>query len=503
MIVDCVPPPRIVDDINLGSIALPRPPLKTTAADCAVQGGTYEIGEPEWTLKVWMPLAEKGDPEAQYHVAEVYERGTARGPDPERAAIWYERAALQHHRPAAANLARLYERGLGVPEDWIAALRWQQQAAMVSDVSDELAHTQAALERLEQRQRALQQELDRLEPQRPRDRGAARPAPVQTAMAVSGSAAETRLVDVAAEGASDDAKAAELVRELANLQRQTPVLRAKIRELVKQQVLRDSAASQIAAKLSPTDLRQRLGKYYALVIGNENYLEWSKLETPIRDAEALQTLLEQRYGFEKPVEIVADGDFASTLDKLDAVRRRINAQAERGESVNFLLFFAGHGASQYPLRGHWIPIDGPREFSSRWISDTQVAEQLRAMKARQILVIADSCYASTLASRGIVLPDARPTVDALIKEHPRMVMASGGDQPAYEPTGAEHSLFARALLDVLREHHGMLTGDAVFRALAPRVRRAAEKLGVQQEPRYLPILDSDHDSGDFVLVATD
>src|SRR5262249_49895882 len=148
----------------------------------------------------------------------------------------------------------------------------------------------------------------------------------------------------------------------------------------------------------------------------------------------------------------------------------------------------GHGAHKYPIRGHWIPIDGPKEFSWQWISDTQIAEQLRAMKARQILVIADSCYASTLAARGVLVEPRAQTLEALVKEHPRMVLASGGDRPVYEPVGATHSVFAQALIDVLREHHGMIRGEELFRQTEPRVQREAARLGVEQRPQYLPIL---------------
>ena len=84
-----------------------------------------------------------------------------------------------------------------------------------------------------------------------------------------------------------------------------------------------------------------------------------------------------------------------------------------------------------------------------------------------------------------------------------MVLASGGDRPVYELIGATHSIFARALIDVLRENNGMLRGEDLFRQIEPRVQQDAAGLGIVQQPQYLPILDSDHESGDFVLVATD
>ncbi len=526
LIVDCLPPPRMVTDPNLGVVALPRPPLKTTASDCLEQGGQYDTSDPRWPLKVWTPAAERGDAEAQYHVGEVYERGLEAGPEFARAARWYRRAAEQTHRPAAANLARLYERGLGVRLDWAEALRWYQLASGIEDPRTSLEQTEEFLRKVERRHQELQDELERLrQPNRGPHSGD--PPTVRYASlylswesltrALSpGNAAEKinpnggrRTTPPLAQHLRTEQEAEkridEILEELRSLEAQSPQLRARIATLMKRALAeaRQATPAAAASTLDPASVRRALGKYYALVIGNENYLEWPKLETPISDAMALRQILEERYGFEKPVEVVEDGRAQTILDKLDEVRRLVNAQAESAGPVNVLLFYAGHGAHRYPIQGHWIPIDGPREFSSRWIADTQIAEQLRAMKARQILVIADSCYASTLAARGVLIESRSPTLAALVNERPRMVLASGGDRPVYEPIGAQHSIFARALVDVLRENHGMIMGEDLFRRIEPRVRREAARLGVEQQPQYLPILDSDHESGDFVLVAAD
>lgn len=83
----------------------------------------------------------------------------------------------------------------------------------------------------------------------------------------------------------------------------------------------------------------------------------------------------------------------------------------------------------------------------------------------------------------------------MLTERPRMVLGSGGDLPVYEPTEAQHSILARTLLDVLRMSHPIDRGDDLFRRLEPRVRQDTARLGVAQRPAYLPILDSDHESG--------
>src|SRR5690606_35811957 len=58
--------------------------------------------------------------------------------------------------------------------------------------------------------------------------------------------------------------------------------------------LKPKAASQ-AGKSVPSDLK--LGNYYALIIGNNNYDHYPKLETALNDARETRKVLQEKYGF--------------------------------------------------------------------------------------------------------------------------------------------------------------------------------------------------------------
>jgi hypothetical protein len=73
------------------AFALPQPD-----AEAAYARGDYATA-----FKIWLPLAEQGSPEAQRHVASMYERGEWVAQDPQAAAEWYSRAADQSARDAA------------------------------------------------------------------------------------------------------------------------------------------------------------------------------------------------------------------------------------------------------------------------------------------------------------------------------------------------------------------------------------------------------------------
>gem|GEM_PF-2833366 len=74
-------------------------------------------------------LARAGDAEAQATLGWIYETGRGVVRDPARAALWYERAALQGNALAQYALAELYSRGRGVPRDDDAAARLYRAAA--------------------------------------------------------------------------------------------------------------------------------------------------------------------------------------------------------------------------------------------------------------------------------------------------------------------------------------------------------------------------------------
>jgi hypothetical protein len=65
---------------------------------------------------------------------------------------------------------------------------------------------------------------------------------------------------------------------------------------------------------------------------------------------------------------------------------------------------------------------------------------------------------------------------------------------------SRHSLFARALLDVLEETKGIMTGDGLYTAVQARVVYRSQKLKFDQTPFYTGLAHAGHEGGDFLLV---
>lgn len=77
------------------------------------------------TAFAWLLRAsERGHPEAQYELGQMYAQGLGTAQDFGHALQWYQQAALQGHAKAQFNLGFLHAHGQGVEQDWVKAYEW-------------------------------------------------------------------------------------------------------------------------------------------------------------------------------------------------------------------------------------------------------------------------------------------------------------------------------------------------------------------------------------------
>lgn len=99
------------------------------AADFEKGLTAYDRGDYATAFSEWRPLAEQGNPDAQYNLGVLYDQGQGVPQDESEAAIWYRRAAAQGDAVAQAMLASMYDHGRGVPQDSYQAMAWYRQVA--------------------------------------------------------------------------------------------------------------------------------------------------------------------------------------------------------------------------------------------------------------------------------------------------------------------------------------------------------------------------------------
>ncbi|CBY81047.1 hypothetical protein AO053_09715 [Haemophilus influenzae biotype aegyptius] len=89
----------------------------------------YEQSDYQTAFKLWLPLAEQGDAQAQGGLGMMYERGLGVKQDYFKAVNWYRKAAEQGDADAQLNLGMMYAIGRGVKQDDVESVKWFRKAA--------------------------------------------------------------------------------------------------------------------------------------------------------------------------------------------------------------------------------------------------------------------------------------------------------------------------------------------------------------------------------------
>jgi predicted nucleic acid-binding Zn-ribbon protein len=245
-----------------------------------------------------------------------------------------------------------------------------------------------------------------------------------------------------------------------------------------------------------------LGTFHALVIGNNEYKGFKRLQTAVNDAEVIAGILRDRYGFK--VKLLRNATRVQILSELNDLRQRLT------DKDNLLIYYAGHGElDQKNQRGYWLPIDAEPGNTANWISNIDLSDLLNLMAVKHLLVVADSCYAATLTRSSSGRLEAAMTeeelnraVQNLANKRARLVLTSGGVEPVLDNTGGAHSVFAQIFIETLEANDGVLLGRDVFQRVQLRVNAIAQRWAVPQVPEYAPIKYAGHEGGDFFFLRT-
>ncbi len=331
-------------------------------------------------------------------------------------------------------------------------------------------------------------------------------------------------------------------------------LRAE-RDALQQQVelMRRDQEKQIAerSRLAQFAKEVDFGRYFALVIGNDEYKEWPKLKTAVNDARDVAEILQKKYGFR--VKLLLNATRANILNAFD------DYVDEIGPNDNLLIYYAGHGIVEQGF-GYWVPVDGDAVVSGRslrtqnLVRHADVIDTIKKLRAKQVMVIADSCFAGGLAEiaaaatadapprrqppqnavamRGVTFVDKDGTVpvaavqglvaqtnqpeELLAMQHwasraARVVLTSGGNEPVVDQlkAGDRHSVFAQALIGSLQKNKDFLKSIELINAVQDQVvsksgtggRRAGPGTAggsVSQTPSYTNLMGY---NGEFLFVA--
>lgn len=491
-VVDCLLPGQI-RTVGGRTYLSSRRPISTTVADCRIRGGeyvAYDRANLETALKVWIDAARQGDAEAQVTVGEIYERGIGAEPNYEAAVIWYQKAADQGYSRGFFNLGTLYEQGKGVEPDKLKALNLYRQAWGMP--ADNLIYERAANEQINELRSTLESAI------------ADRDEQIK-ALSQQVEQLKTQMSKQAASASNT-----ELTKQAETLGRLVAQLRAQ-RDKDQLQLsgmparTREPAAGSVLPVLDPKSLERYMkglnfGRYYAIVIGNQNYKVLESLQTPHSDVARVMRVLSDQYGF--TVQMLEDVDDVAMLRALNDLAKVVK------ENDNVLIYYAGHGTRLNTVgreAGYWLPTNAERPPDDTfWVPNEQISAHLGRLSAKRILVVADSCYAGLLSTDpGVNVFGKEVSIDYLkykLPKRSRLLLSSGGDQPVLDTGGGTNSVFARAFLDVLESNKDVMTTPVLFDRVQARVKTAAAHTHFSQIPEFRSIKSAGHEIGDFFFV---
>jgi len=543
--VDCLLPGQLIQLGMYQQWMSPPRPAKITAWECKVQGGQYALASDkdgrDTALKVWEGCANQGDKVAQNYMGEIYGRswGEIR-PDYVRAAEWYRKSAEQGYSRALNNLGFLYENGLGIPQNKQSALDLYRQAmgeikpvtldqntkSKIGELESKLSQslqTTENLEKLLSKSRKIiqekQNEINHLKQ--------------QSGRAVTGQQVQVKKLQ--------DELAQSRLRENA-VQQQLSDARQKLGTF-RNQLTR--AETQVALGKVPD-----MGKYYALIIGIDNYRSpLEDLRTPVKDARRVEEVLKKKYGFET---ILLTDDRPAKPTRNEIFSALFKLKAKIGSNDNLLIYFAGHGEF-YARSGYWLAQDADAEIRANWLSTDDITTEIGfqrsgrgGLKARHVLVVADSCYGAAMAmswlepSREqiiVSLPQELATrsahstytvssqIESVLSPHQfsvepaesrigiikrlyelpsRIQLTSGGLQPVIDQEFRNGlSVFADAFTEALEANEGIVSAEDIYRKIKQPVFDRVSQVSameMKQAPVYRRIPNAGDNNGEFFFI---
>ena len=447
------------------------------------------------------------DYKAQYYIAREARVGRVSKVDLDKAVQFTEKLAKRRHTKAQYLLGLHYAEGHGVYRDYDEALRWLNRAMAGGDVDAKvyLAYLYEVGKGVD-KDRAKAAQLYREAAQRQHPFALASIDRIKQPERIIAEAVKTEQAEITPSSSTTKTQ----TKSDTAQEDSTGAIELSFWETIKdsaepemfKEYLRQFPAgvyaglARIKLKLLGGDAEEEIssvpnldyGEYHALIIGNNNYETLPDLRSAVNDAKAVSTLLDKDYGFK--VTTLVDAKRADVLRGLARLRQSVR------EEDNILIYYAGHGwLDEETDEGFWLPIDARQDDQSNWILTDRVVAQIRAMQAKHVMVVADSCFSGTI-TRAIRIDQRTPDyLQKIVKTKSRTALTSGGLEPVLDTGGGRHSVFARSFISLLEDNQGVLDGSTLFSDLRQKVMDNAA-----QTPQYGNIHKAGHDGGDFLFV---
>ena len=269
----------------------------------------------------------------------------------------------------------------------------------------------------------------------------------------------------------------------------------------------DGGAFKVDAKSAPAPAPRAAATGYAnswaILVGIDNYPKWPRLQYAVNDAEGVEQILVNKFGFAKERVILLKNEQATRQGILAAFHDRL-AHGGLQPNDRVFMFFAGHGATRKLSSGrdlgYIVPFDAdPENLATDAIPMTEIQNIAESLPAKHALFVMDACYSGLGLTRGAA--NAAFLRDNARRLGRQMLTAGGADQLVADGGPNGHSVFTWTLMQALGGK-GDLNGDGLITAteLAADVAPAVSSVS-HQTPAFGSLPGSE--GGDFVFELPD
>lgn len=263
----------------------------------------------------------------------------------------------------------------------------------------------------------------------------------------------------------------------------------KPKQEIKMDELSSSEPNTSVRKTDNIELSIGTGKYYALIIGINEYIDpvINSLDFCVRDAELFYNTITTRYTFEKEnvklLQNATNFDIVAALDFFARTVRPID---------NFLIFYAGHGIwNPNSETGFWLPSDARRNSKLNWFRNSALRDYLSEINSKHTLLITDACFGGSIFKSRAAFMDAPLAINKLYELPSRKAMTSGTLTEV-----PDQSAFLKYMIVRLYDNSNRyLSSEQLFSSLRIAVINNSNVI-----PQFGEIKDVGDEGGDFIFI---
>jgi tetratricopeptide (TPR) repeat protein len=239
-----------------------------------------------------------------------------------------------------------------------------------------------------------------------------------------------------------------------------------------------------------------MGTYHAILIAENDYMNFRKLYQPINDAENLRNILVNKFTFD-----AINIDTLFNRSREDILETIIAKGKSLGKNDNLLIFYAGHGDTTRDVNdeidGYLVPTTAKKNRTSSYISSPDIQKALMKSNAKHILMVLDACYSGALTRSNDSIT-ASSDIWNQWSQPSRKVMTSGN----YNEAVSDKSIFIRYFTEYLeqpRKEKHISTSD-IWKFVDDNVRKDPRNEEIKTTPQYQALKHIGDKGGQFIFV---